>query len=830
MISFTDAVLLTQGTVLQLSATTFPIQHLLTDSRQLHSPASSLFFAIQGEHHDGHRYVEELFRRGVRQFVVEKKACTPSFIKKLNQLADCSVLQVENSIRALQDIAVAHRKKFHIPVIGITGSNGKTIIKEWLSQLLAVDYRIVKSPKSYNSQIGVPLSVWQMNETHTLGVFEAGISQPNEMAHLQPIIQPTLGIFTNIGTAHEAGFESDEQKVKEKMKLFRQCDTLVYCSDYAQIEQAVLKEVKLGNQQFRPFSWSRHQPAHLRVTDLRKENQQTQLRLEYQTREQSLVLPFVDDASIENALHCVSVMLVFKTAWEEIQQRMQLLRPVSMRLELKEGMNGCYLIDDTYNNDLAGLSMALDFLNLQKQRDQRVLILSDVLESGLAEADLYQRIAQLIRDKGVDSLIGVGEVISRHQSLFDLPARFYSSTQQLLDSQDLSQLHDRLILVKGARKFSFEQIVNRLQQKTHGTILEINLDALSHNLNHYRNKLGNETRIMVMVKAFAYGSGSAEVANLLQFHRVDYLAVAYVDEGVALREKGIQLPIMVMNPAEESFHKLLEYQLEPEIYSFRILHQFLHYLQATDRTSAIHLKADTGMHRLGFEQKDLDTLIPVLRQAQRIRIATLFTHLAASDDPQHYAFTIQQLEQFENFRRALEQALGYEITHHALNSAGIVRFFQFKMDMVRLGIGLYGVSAYADDQTQLRTVGTLKTVISQIKYLKAGETVGYGRRGVAFRDIRIATIAIGYADGYDRRLGNGVGKVYVNGSLCPTIGSVCMDMTMIDITEARAEEGDQVIIFGEKMPITDMANAIGTIPYEILTGMGERVKRVFFQE
>ncbi|MES2731236.1 MAG: bifunctional UDP-N-acetylmuramoyl-tripeptide:D-alanyl-D-alanine ligase/alanine racemase [Bacteroidota bacterium] len=830
MLSFQDIVHITQGEIIQQCTPACPIRYLLTDSRQLTSPYTSLFFAIQGEHHDGHQFIEELHRRGVRQFVVEHQNCTPVFLKQLHKLSDSNVIRVENSVDALQEVAAFHRTQFQIPIIGITGSNGKTIVKEWLTQLLSADYQIVKSPKSYNSQLGVPLSVWQINATHTLGIFEAGISEPGEMARLQTVIQPTIGIFTNIGSAHDEGFTNRIQKVEEKLQLFNTCQTLIYCKDYPEIEGAIHQLINSRKASFNPFSWSKYQEADLQVVAIEKKRQQTQLTLQFESHVYPLSIPFIDDASIENVLHCVALMLFLKITWEEVRQRIRLLRPVAMRLELKEGINGCYLVDDTYNNDLAGLTMALDFLNLQKQRPRKVLILSDVLESGLAEAELYQRIAELIRDKGVNLLIGVGEVMSRNRHRFATDGQFYESTEHLLDSQHLLTQQNSLILVKGARKFAFERLVNRLQQKTHGTILEINLDALSHNLNHYRDKLGNQTKIMVMVKAFAYGSGSAEVANLLQFHRVDYLAVAYADEGVSLRENGIQLPIMVMNPAEESFHKLLKYKLEPEIYSFRILNDFLRYLQANNQTTPIHLKFDTGMHRLGFDESDLPMLIKTLKESNRVQVSTAFTHLAASDDPKHEAFTVQQLTQFEQYANIVEHSLGYSFIRHALNSAGIDRYHPFKMDMVRLGIGLYGISAYPEDQQQLRSVGTLKTVISQIKHVKAGETVGYGRRGVAFTDITIATIAIGYADGYDRRFGNGVGKVLINGTLCPTIGSICMDMSMIDITHAKAEEGDEVIIFGEKLSITDLAHAIGTIPYEFLTSVGERVKRVFYKE
>ncbi|MBC7921437.1 MAG: bifunctional UDP-N-acetylmuramoyl-tripeptide:D-alanyl-D-alanine ligase/alanine racemase [Ferruginibacter sp.] len=828
---FSDVVRITGGTLLRpVPPGGAPVQYLLTDSRQLTSPGSSLFFAIRGEHHDGHQFVEELHRRGVRQFVVERPACTPALLARLDELTDGHVVVVANSIVALQQIAAHHRAQFRIPVVGITGSNGKTIVKEWLAQLLGVDNRIIKSPKSYNSQVGVPLSVWLMNNAHTLGIFEAGISLPGEMARLQAVIQPTAGIFTNLGSAHDEGFGSRQQKTAEKMRLFDGCETLVYCRDHAEIEAAVQQQLTHRPASFRPFAWSRHQEADLRVTEVAKTQSHTQLMVQSGPQTHSLSVPFVDDASLENALHCIAFLTFLGVDPTEMQRRLQLLRPVAMRLELKEGTHGCYLIDDTYNNDLAGLTMALDFLNLQQQRPRKVLILSDVLESGLPETDLYPRLAELVRDKGVNALIGVGEELSRNRRFFPPDSQFFDSTQHLLDAGPVTELRDSVVLVKGARKFSFERIIARLVQKTHGTVLEVNLDALSHNLNHYRSALGNDTKIMVMVKAFAYGSGSAEVAGLLQFHRVDYLAVAYADEGVALRERGIRLPIMVLNPAEESFPKLTAYGLEPEIYSFRILDQFLRYLTISRQTSLVHLKFDTGMHRLGFEPADFPSLVRILKATDRVTIATVFTHLAAADEPRHRAFTLHQLSLFEQGAAELERALGYPLFRHALNSAGIVRFPQFKMDMVRLGIGLYGVSAYPEDQAQLRPVGTLKTVISQIKPLKAGETVGYGRKGVAYADTTVATIAIGYADGYDRRFGNGVGKVLVNGTRCPTIGNVCMDMTMVDITHVRAEEGDEVIIFGEGLSIRELAQAIGTIPYEILTNVGERVKRVFYKE
>jgi alanine racemase len=564
------------------------------------------------------------------------------------------------------------------------------------------------------------------------------------------------------------------------------------------------------------------------VSHTGQEQGQTVLHMVYSENMFQLAVPFVDDASLENVMHCITALLYVGLDVIEIQTRLRMLQPVSMRLELKEGINGCYLIDDTYNNDLAGLTMGLDFLNLQQQRVTKTLILSDVLETGLPEKDLYEHIGRLLQTKGVHRLIGIGEVISRNRQYFPAVSEFYPDTSTFLKQAIAKKFSHQLVLIKGARSFEFEQIVQKLMQKTHGTVLEINLEALSHNLNFYKSKLNNQTKIMVMVKAFAYGSGSAEIASLLQFHRVDYLAVAYADEGVVLRENGIHLPVMVMNPSPQTFDKLLSYRLEPELYSFTIFNRFVQYLQDTGQQSAVHIKLDTGMHRLGFEKQDLPQLLELLRSQKEIKVASVFSHLAAADEEEYNYFSTEQMNKFKEMSRAIEKELPYPLLKHILNSAGIVRFPKYQMDMVRLGIGLYGVEAASQEQAQLETVGTLKTTISQIKKVAAGDTVGYSRKGKITRDSRIATIAIGYADGFDRRLSNGVGKVWINGKLAPLIGNVCMDMCMVDITGVEAEEGDEVIIFGRQHPITQMARQIGTIPYEILTSVSERVKRVFY--
>ncbi|QHV95024.1 bifunctional UDP-N-acetylmuramoyl-tripeptide:D-alanyl-D-alanine ligase/alanine racemase [Spirosoma endbachense] len=812
----------------------------ITDSRQVGEQASAaqlgntVFFAIQGEHHDAHDFIGELYQKGIRHFVVERAALTPDRRSEFMAYPDAQFIETDSSLQMLQLLASEHRRQFRIPIIGITGSNGKTIVKEWLAQLLADDFVVAKSPKSYNSQLGVPLSVHQLNESHTLGIFEAGISKSHEMQALEAIIRPTIGIFTNIGTAHDEGFRTHKQKIAEKLRLFIHSGTLVYCADYTQIDEEVNMLLKAVNAHMRFITWSLTGKSAVYQATL----QQDQLSISGPSGTFTLKLPFTDPASVEDLIHCIVTMLTLRVLdADSLQSRLNRLRPVSMRLELKEGINNCVLIDDSYNNDVAGLQLALSFLHQQSTRKHRAVILSDVLQSGQQEEDLYEQVASLIEANSVDQFIGIGPVVSRNRRFFADNSVFFDTTDQFLTTFPVNNLRDSDILVKGARPFSFERIVNRLQRKVHGTLLEINLDALTHNLNYYREKVGSDTKIMVMVKAFAYGSGSAEVAQLLQFHRVDYLAVAYADEGVSLRQNGIELPIMVMNPAPETFATLLEYKLEPEIYSIRMLQEWANFVARSEQPetpipapSLFHLKIDTGMHRLGFLENEIPIVVDYLKNYPHLHIATVFSHLVGADEAQFNSFSQQQYETFLRATAALEAGLGYRPMRHLLNSAGIVRFSEYRLDMVRLGIGLYGVESSQIEKDAVRPVGTLHTVISQIKTVPAGESVGYSRRGVLDHDARIATLAIGYADGYDRRLGNGVGHVWVNGTRCPTVGSICMDMTMIDVTKASAAEGDDVIIFGNEIRITELAQQMGTIPYEILTGVSERVKRVFFKE
>ncbi len=810
---------ITDAKILSFHADT-AVHYLLLDSRKIISPANSIFFAIKGIRHDGHLYLPALYKKGLRFFVVEKSAGIQAA-----EFPGATLWEVPDAIAALQKMVAWHRSLFSIPVIGITGSNAKTIVKEWIAQLLHKNFRIVKNPKSYNSQVGVPLSVWELNEQHTLGIFEAGISLPGEMERLEPIIQPTIGLFTTIGPAHDEGFKNTEEKIAEKIKLFAHAEIIFYRKDHAEIHRALSSLNKTL------FCWSDKEPADVQITHLEKAGKHTDVTLVYTGESVHLRLPYADDASIENILHCVCILLYFKIPAADLQERLNALLPVAMRLELKEGVNGSYIVDDTYNNDLSGLTMAINFLVQQKQRSKKTIILSDLLESGIEDHLLYGKIAALLKEKNISRIIGIGKNISRHQELFQQSnPSFFETTEAFLAQLTSDQFSNELILIKGARVFAFEKIVRLLQQKMHGTVLEINLDALAHNLNFYRSQLKPGTKIMVMVKAFAYGSGSFEVANLLQFHRADYLAVAYADEGVALRENGISMPVMVMNPSYQSFDTLLRHQLEPELYSFKILNEFLEYLKENNTNATVHLKLDTGMHRLGFEEKDLDLLLEKLISNSSLKIASIFTHLAAADEAVHNSFTYSQLEKFNRMADRIEARIGYPTIRHAVNSAGILRFPEAHMGMVRLGVGLYGVEANGLRQEALQTVGTLKTIISQIKHVPAGESVGYSRKGIAEKPTTIATIAIGYADGYDRGFSNGKGKVLINGTLCPIIGNVCMDMCMVDVTHAEAAEGDEVIVFGENPSIVELSKLIGTIPYELLTGIGERVKRVFYTE
>ena len=814
------------------------IEHLLLDSRKLLFPASSLFFALGGPRRNGHTFIKELYNKGVRNFVIADS----KGVEEITSYPGSNFLLVEDVLSALHSLAAFHRQQFNIPVIGITGSNGKTIVKEWLYQLLHTDYQIVRSPKSYNSQIGVPLSVWQMNQTHTLAIFEVGISLPNEMEKLQHIIEPTIGIFTNIGDAHAEGFSNQQQKIYEKLKLFLTSDVLIYGSDAVDLNvasnQFTKNKATEGKTQL--FSWSTHQQGLLEVFEIKKTKNQTIISAYDHRKENAetikqinITIPFTDDASIQNALTCWSVLLYLNIPTTVIERRMLQLSPVEMRLELKQGINNCSVINDSYSADINSLTIALDFLVQQQQHPTRTLILSDILESGKTNAELYGAVAAILEQKNIQRFIGIGPEISKQQHLFkNIPQSFFFSSIAACLQQFYSiHFHNETILLKGARIFEFEQLSHLLEEKLHQTVLEINLNAVTHNLKAYQQLLKPGVKMMAMVKAFSYGSGGFEIANLLQFNQADYLAVAYADEGVELRRAGINLPILVLNPEESTFDILVNYHLEPELYSFTILNGFQNYLEKLAITSyPVHIKLDTGMHRLGFEAKDLIELGDLLKATNRFKIQTVFSHLAASDSQEHDAFTKLQADEFLKGCTILQEALGYSFIRHIANTSSIHRHPNLQFDMVRLGIGLYGVDSNRDMQSKLKNVSTLKTTISQIKKVAAGESIGYSRMGKVKEEKLIATVRIGYADGFPRVLSNGLGSMWVKGNLVPVIGNVCMDMTMLDITGTNIKEGDEVIVFGENLPVSDLATKAQTIAYEILTGVSQRVKRVYFEE
>lgn len=786
-----------------------PVENLLVDSRKAILTRGSVFFALQGDRYDGHQFIEELYNLGIRQFVVGKNI-------DVGRFPQANIILVDRPIDALQQIARAHREKFGMPVVGITGSNGKTIIKEWLFQLLSRDYTITKNPGSYNSQVGVPLSVWNIRPNDQLCIFEAGISQRGEMERLERVIQPTIGIFTNIGSAHDAGFLNREEKAIEKAKLFRHCDKVIYCADHTMVAGA------LSSLGVPSLTWSFHGKGDIAVTP---DGDGFHVRM----KDASFVvsLPFSDGGLVENAFHCIALMLHLGVQPATIVERMRVLQSVPMRLELKEGINQCQIIDDSYNNDLMGLRISLDFLLNQKQKSKKRLILSDILQSGLPDEELSKQVADIIRQRDIDSFVGIGPAMRNFSHLFPSGSKFYSGTEDFLSAFRASDYHDEVILIKGARPFQFENIVRRLQRKVHGTVMEIDLGALVHNLNYFRARIPDGAKIMVMVKAFGYGSGIAEIANVLQYHKVDYLGVAYADEGAELRRNNIEIPVMVMNPSEESFGSLVRHKLEPEIYSLKTLQAFISY--AAGQQCVIHLKLDTGMHRLGFEASAMNELVTTLRAHRNIVVGSIFSHLAGADSPVHDGFSLEQKTRFEQMADTITARLGYKPLYHILNTSGILRLNDMHFDMVRLGIGLYGIDPTGANP-DLRPVATLKTVISQIRSVNRGETVGYGRGEASGHDRRIATLAIGYADGFSRAFSDGVGAVRINGHLAPVVGKVCMDMTMVDITGIDAQEGQEAIIFGPGLPIESLAERAGTIPYEILTNTSERVKRVFVAE
>ena len=777
---------------------------LLTDSRSLCFPEETLFFALKSERNDGHRYIDDLYRRGVRNFVVEK--VPESYALKY---PDGNFLKVLHPLEALQRLAERHRDEIRIPVVGITGSNGKTIVKEWLYQILSgvndqsshhtQQLAVVRSPRSYNSQIGVPLSVWLLQEHTQVGIFEAGISKPDEMNALRDIIQPTIGVITNIGTAHQENFDSVDTKCQEKLKLFHDAEVVFYPANDSVITRHI-GELKSKTIAYQPWEGE---------------------------------LPFIDRASKENAGACAAVVKYLGLNDELISERLKHLEPVAMRLEVKEGQRGCTLINDSYNSDINSLDIALDFMNRRPEQKgrKRTLILSDIYQSGMTPETLYREVSVLCEKRGVEKFIGIGPQIKSEANQINIFEKyFFESCEEFIDSIVFNNLRNEVVLIKGARPFGFDHLTELLEQKVHETILEVNLNALVDNLNFYRSFMKPETKIVCMVKADAYGAGAVEVAKTLQDHRVDYLAVAVADEGVTLRKAGITQNIMIMNPEMTSFKTMFEYELEPEVYSFRLLDALIKAARKEGITGyPVHIKLDTGMHRLGFNTSlDVEKLIDILHHQQAVVPRSVFSHFVGSDSANFDEFSALQFERFDKASKRLQAAFPHKILRHMDNSAGIEHFPERQLDMCRLGIGLYGVDSI--DNRILNTVSTLKTTILQLRHVPKEETVGYSRKGVLTRDSMIAAIPIGYADGLNRHLGRGRCYCLVNGKKAPYVGNICMDVAMIDVTDIDCKEGDIVEIFGNHLPVTVLSDCLDTIPYEVLTGISNRVKRVYFQD
>ena len=815
----------------RIGETDAQIGWLLTDSRSLCFPEETLFFALKSTRNDGHRYIEDLYRRGVRNFVVEAKGIAEYCPNgSVTTMADANFLIVPSPLAALQRLAERHRDEFNIPIVGITGSNGKTMVKEWLYQLLLPSQKIVRSPRSYNSQIGVPLSVWLLNEQTEIGIFEAGISQPGEMMALRDIIQPTIGVLTSLGSAHQENFRSMEEKCMEKLELMHDTEAMVYCSDNDIVSRCIRRMQYKGEK----IAWSQcDEQVALFVKRIENKGQSARITYIWQGEENTYSIPFIDEASIEDTITCAAVALRLGLTPGQLADRMPKLEPVAMRLEVKEGQRGCLLINDSYNSDINSLDIALDFMQRRESAGSltKTLILSDIFQTGTTPDKLYAQVSDLAVKRGINKFIGIGPELSAQADRIQIADKqFFADVNHFLSSDAFAALHHELILLKGARPFGFDQITEQLEQKVHETILEVNLNAVVENLNYYRSFLKPETKMVCMIKADGYGAGAVEIARTLQDHRVDYLAVAVADEGVTLRKAGITANIMIMNPEMTAFKTMFDYDLEPEVYSFRLLDALIKAARKEGITGwPVHIKLDTGMHRLGFDPvDDMDELIDRLKHQNAVIPRSVFSHFVGSDSDDFDSFSAQQFALFEEGSNKLQSAFSHKILRHIDNSAGIEHFPERQLDMCRLGLGLYGIDSR--DNRILNTVSTLKTTILQMHHVPAGETVGYSRKGKLDRDSVIAAIPIGYADGLNRHLGNRHGYCLVNGQKAPYVGNICMDVAMIDVTDIPCQEGDQVEIFGEPLPVTVLSDAIDTIPYEVLTGVSNRVKRVYFQD
>lgn len=796
------------------------VEQIYFDSRAIYQPKNAIFFAFSEFGKDGHAYIEDAYKKGIRQFIISKE---------IELKADSIYLKVDSPVKALQKWAEFHRNKFTLPVIGITGSNGKTIVKEWLHQLLWKDFSIARSPKSYNSQIGVPLSVMQITGENNLGIFEAGISYPDEMEKLEKIIHPGIGVLTHISSAHLENFDSKEQLIREKLKLFQNSEKIIYNSENELVKNLIEEIYSDKNIEF--FTFGRSKNDTIQLISVNEITSGQEIKIRFDSKESKFQIPFHDDASVENILTVLTSICVLGSDIEKYLPETALLLPIEMRLEIKEAIRDSILINDAFNSDLHSVKVALDVL-AQQPFPRKSLILTDVLQSNLNKDELYKKVAELVNSYKIDDLILIGESIPEYKNLFETKARTFASTNEFMKTLSIQNVHNEAILLKGARPFQLEKISAFLEKKSHDTVLEINLQALTDNVKFFRSQLKSNTKLMAMIKANSYGTGSFEIAQTLEHQQIDYLGAAYADEGVELRKAGITLPIMVMNPEQSSYSTIIDYQLEPEIYSDRVLNLFIQTLKEKSITEAypIHIKIDSGMNRLGFRPEQLEELIQNLKSEKSVKIQSVFTHLATADVPEEKEFAFYQLKIFDECYAKISSELNIKPIKHALNSPGIIHFNENQYDMVRLGIGMYGISDDESVQKQLKNVITFKTVISRISEIEPGETVSYGRRFKAEKKTRIATLPVGYADGIRRSLGYNVGNVTINNHSAPIVGTICMDMLMVDVTAINCKEGDEAILFGEKPSIKDLAEKVDTIPYEILTSISARVKRVYYRE
>lgn len=794
------------------------VEEIYFDSRMIFQPNNGVFFAFDEFRENGSNYLNDAYEKGIRTFVVSE-------INRPER--DAVYLVVKSSLQALQSWAKSHREQFKLNVIGITGSNGKTIVKEWLNQLLWKDFSIVRNPKSYNSQIGVPMSILQITADRNLGIFEAGISEPLEMTALSEMIQPKIGVLTHIGSAHLENFNSKEELIQEKLKLFKNCEIIVFNADNEDVKNWIHKICP--NQ--KKISFGKERENRIQILSTAQISSGTEVIIQYNSKKLSFQVPFKDSASIENCLSVLVTISAMDLDLENYLEKTKNLLAVEMRLEIKEAIRNSIVINDTFNSDLHSVKVALDVL-AQQPFPHKSLVLTDILQSDLNKDRLYKKVADLVNSYEINDLILIGEFIPLYKELFKSDARTFRTTDAFFKTLSVQNVNNEAILLKGARPFQLEKISSFLEKKSHDTLLEVNLQALMHNVKIFKDKLKPKTKLMAMIKANSYGTGSFEIAQTLEHFKIDYLGAAYADEGVELRKAGINLPIMIMNPEQSSYSSIIDFKLEPEIYSLRVLELFIQKLKekSINIPFPIHLKVDSGMNRLGFRKEELDELIAFLKNQKLVRIKSIFTHLATADMPEERDYAVKQLKSFDESFEKITSKLNINPLKHALNSSGIAHFPENQYDMVRLGIGMYGISDDEDFQNKLKNVATFKTLVSQISEIEKGESVSYGRKFIASRKTKIATIPVGYADGIRRSLGNGIGKVNIQGNLVPIVGTVCMDMMMVDVTDIECKEGDEVIIFGNSPTIQEVADQMQTIPYEVLTSISSRVKRIYYRE